>query len=336
MADNTTETENAAPEGTVTSTIKAGFDSLKKFTADFGKKAFEHANATPAPKVQGPLALPTLTESMHTGYSGWYDKKTKTAHVTAKQITCCAIGPYLAEKSTAYDYILMSNAAAIAGISLPINSGFRTMEEQTALWIERSNPQVALDKGVAAYPGTSNHQSGHALDIHVGLKKAQYIAGERTAAYLWLEAHAAAFGFDHVEGASVNEPWHWTHLGSTIVGTSAPSSATMFSALVVDTAVNAAASDQSGTARLNNLEGHDETTSWSRAASAAGGMSRQNALKEGSVFKANMSRGVTNRVSQLEATKLVMAVDSKAFVFKTVAKLVFDFKTGLWGDGKPV
>lgn len=326
MADQ--EAQNELPvDITSKTTANSSFDVLKKYGLDLGKKAFEAANATPAPKApdQATIALPQLLESSQTGYRSG----------VATPITCCTVGAHLIEKNTAYDYILMSNAAARVGISLKVSSGFRTNEEQTRLFNERKNPAVAAVKGVAAKPGYSNHQSGIALDLDVGMTKADYIAGRFTAAYLWLEKFGAEFGFDHVEGAKVNEPWHWTHLPTKIVGTAAFQAATGLAVLTTDTAVSAAASGQSGTLRLTNLEGHDDTVSLARATSFSQS-TRQTMLTERSIFSANSSSYVSSRVSQLQASKLTLEEEPKAFEQATLNPLVYNFATGLWGDNKAV
>jgi hypothetical protein len=104
------------------------------------------------------------------------------------------------EVSTARAFLVMRDAAAEAGIDLGLASGFRTVDEQRALF-------RAWRKGrgnKAARPGRSNHQSGRALDI-AGVTA----PGARD----WLEANAATFGFKRtVKG----EPWHWEYVDSPI------------------------------------------------------------------------------------------------------------------------
>lgn len=328
MADKT-ETTNQISEAPPASTTGSTFDVLKDYVQSLGKKAFESSNAIPAPASKGTIALPKLTESAQTGYK--YDGK----KIVSSSITCCTLNGFLVEKNTAYDFILMSNAAAKDGITLQIRSGFRTMDEQTALYNERKNPAVAKDKGVAAYPGTSNHQSGIALDIFVNLKKQQYLAGQRTAEFIWLEKYAGAFGFDHKEGHAVGEPWHWTHLPTTVVGLASYTSATGLAVLTSDTAVNASASNQLGTQRILNQEAHDDTTSWARATTFTQ-QPRQSALAERAVFSANNSNYVSQRVGQFQAAQETLSELPKGFEQKTIALLVYNFTTGLWGDNEAV
>lgn len=92
-------------------------------------------------------------------------------------------------------FIAMRAAAAQQGVGLVVESAFRTMEQQTALW-------VAVKRGertdTAAAPGYSNHQSGEAVDLKT----------ERgtNAAYTWLLSHAHLYSF---RATVPSEPWHW-------------------------------------------------------------------------------------------------------------------------------
>jgi LAS superfamily LD-carboxypeptidase LdcB len=69
--------------------------------------------------------------------------------------------------------------------------------------------------GVAAFPGFSNHQNGTAVDIDVGVHKAEKNRYEgdmgKHPAYRWMVENAVKFGFDNIEGSGVNEPWHWVY-----------------------------------------------------------------------------------------------------------------------------
>lgn len=82
----------------------------------------------------------------------------------------------------------MSAAAAGAGVSLAINSGYRSDAEQQVLWEQNPDPRMV------APPGTSLHRCGTELDIGP------------PEAYGWLAAHAGRFGFLQRYGW---EPWHY-------------------------------------------------------------------------------------------------------------------------------
>lgn len=105
-------------------------------------------------------------------------------------------GHLLSERAAA-KFVEMRAAAAKVGIALVVESAFRTMEQQTALW-------VAYQKGertdVVGQPGYSNHQAGDAVDLTT--------ARGTNAAYAWLRSNAHLFGFYETVRS---EPWHWEH-----------------------------------------------------------------------------------------------------------------------------
>jgi hypothetical protein len=96
------------------------------------------------------------------------------------------------ERHTAQAYRRMLDAATHDGIVLHINSGFRTMEHQHALYRAYQRGRGNL----AAVPGYSNHQSGHALDLNTSTP----------GVLRWLERNGRRFGFRRTVPT---EPWHW-------------------------------------------------------------------------------------------------------------------------------
>ncbi len=104
-----------------------------------------------------------------------------------------------AELDTANAYAVMQAAAAQAGVGLTVVSGFRTMAEQQYLYACYVNCNCN-SCNLAASPGYSNHQSGHALDLNTSA------AG----VYNWLAANAASFGFKRTVPS---EAWHWEWWG---------------------------------------------------------------------------------------------------------------------------
>jgi LAS superfamily LD-carboxypeptidase LdcB len=101
-------------------------------------------------------------------------------------------------------------AGHAAPLLLPV-SGYRTVDEQAWLWegalAKYGAPEIACQW--VARPGTSAHQSGRAIDLHLGDPiESEYAARMRdTPAYHWLVANAATFGFYPYEV----EPWHWEY-----------------------------------------------------------------------------------------------------------------------------
>lgn len=111
------------------------------------------------------------------------------------------------------------------GVYLKIVSGYRTMEEQHQLYADEI--QLFLDDGYTkmdaenmakqwvAVPGTSEHQTGLAVDINAIEDKSK-----REEVYIWLAYHAQEYGFirryppDKVDITGIaNEPWHYRYVG---------------------------------------------------------------------------------------------------------------------------
>lgn len=107
------------------------------------------------------------------------------------------------------------------GMCLVVLSGYRTKEVQQRIWNE------AEDKSIVAYPGTSEHEKGLAVDLGGcpmidGVRNDQ---GERLELkngfetlpeYQWLLSNASRYGFyqSYTEGNSKKsgfpaESWHW-------------------------------------------------------------------------------------------------------------------------------
>lgn len=112
-----------------------------------------------------------------------------------------------------------------AGVYPVVASGYRTEEDQQRIYDERVAQYVAegyteqdaraeTEKWVAL-PGTSEHQTGLAVDINAdGVNSYGYEV------YDWLDAHAHEYGFiqrypedkTDITGVS-NEPWHYRYVG---------------------------------------------------------------------------------------------------------------------------
>ena len=89
--------------------------------------------------------------------------------------------------------------AAAAGHTLKFNSGYRTTAEQQHLY--NTKPP-----GIAARPGTSEHELGYSVDLHYS-----------DAGYKWLQQNAHKYGFQpFAPGLGPDDPeaWHWTFRGN--------------------------------------------------------------------------------------------------------------------------
>lgn len=80
---------------------------------------------------------------------------------------------------------------------LGANSSYRLYAAQLYFW----RLYQAGRGNVAAYPGTSNHGWGRAVDV-----------ATTTMAY-YIRKYGHLFGWSHAEGARVNEWWHFTYVG---------------------------------------------------------------------------------------------------------------------------
>jgi hypothetical protein len=88
----------------------------------------------------------------------------------------------------------MASAAVRDGYAVSVNSAFRTMARQQALYAD----YLAGRGNKAAKPGYSTHQNGLAVDLAVK-------AGDLLS---WLRANANGYGFFETV---VGENWHWAY-----------------------------------------------------------------------------------------------------------------------------
>jgi len=122
-----------------------------------------------------------------------------TGYRGGKAFSICVttVEGHLVEVHTAEAYETMKAAAARDGVDLAIVSGFRTMEQQRHLYQLYKEGKGNL----AAVPGFSNHQSGHALDLNTNGK----------GVYSWLTKNGATYGFKRTVPSEI---WHWEVWGS--------------------------------------------------------------------------------------------------------------------------
>ena len=107
-------------------------------------------------------------------------------------------------------------AADLTKAKKPSFSGFRTYESQVKV---REDPKKQFKKPdgttgyLGAYPGTSNHGWGVAIDVSTKDKNGK--SGFDGLVYKWLAANAATYNFFHPSWAqktgSKPEPWHWEY-----------------------------------------------------------------------------------------------------------------------------
>lgn len=119
----------------------------------------------------------------------------------------------------------MQSAASEAGYSIWVGSGrrsYKTQESTYAFWVSMKGEAEA--NRVSAKPGTSEHQTGLAIDIRAG-NDDYYLSKkfETTAEFEWLYEHSAEYGFilrylkdkEEITGYDY-EPWHFRYVGSEL------------------------------------------------------------------------------------------------------------------------
>jgi D-alanyl-D-alanine carboxypeptidase len=135
--------------------------------------------------VQRSLSTIDCTESTDTGYVKGKPFSITVVSVDGKKV----------EVQTANAYYVMAQAAAKAGVNIKVVSGFRTNAEQTYFYNCYINCNCN-NCNLAAKPGYSNHQSGHALDLNTS----------SAGVFAWLKANGATYGFSKTVPS---EDWHW-------------------------------------------------------------------------------------------------------------------------------
>lgn len=110
----------------------------------------------------------------------------------------------------------MKAAATATGVSLFLVSAFRSIAYQGELLARKlaKGQQIEAILKVNAAPGYSEHHSGRAIDIGTPDSPVLEESFESTAAFAWLQQHAAGFGFRmsyprNNRHQLVYEPWHW-------------------------------------------------------------------------------------------------------------------------------
>lgn len=162
--------------------------------ASQSKSASKPKPEPPAPKPSNPMPKPP------TGTVGW-DDVTK-------------VGTFWVHRSIASNVQGLLSAASAAGFNLS-GGGFRDPASQISLRRAHCGPSyydiyqrpASQCSPPTAIPGRSMHEQGRALDIKSG---GALITSRSSAAFKWLAANAAAYGFYNLP----SEPWHWSTNGT--------------------------------------------------------------------------------------------------------------------------
>lgn len=124
--------------------------------------------------------------------------------------------PLWLQADAARAWARMRDAALRDDVLLEAISGYRSHAYQLGIFERKRARGLGVEDilAVNAAPGYSEHHSGRALDIGTPGEPAAEESFEQTAAFTWLAANAAAYGFtmsyprDNPHGI-VYEPWHW-------------------------------------------------------------------------------------------------------------------------------
>ena len=115
------------------------------------------------------------------------------------------IGNKVTTFKTGRAYLKLRDQMAAAGVTISINSGFRTMAEQTYFY--NCYLHHSCNNGnLAAKPGYSNHQNGRALDLAISNQTK-------------FKSELARLGLSGAWKRTVpSESWHWEYFGSDVGG----------------------------------------------------------------------------------------------------------------------
>lgn len=106
------------------------------------------------------------------------------------------VGGKRVTRATGHPFLKWQKAADAAGVTLGLNSGFRTMDEQRYFY-DCYKTGRCNGGNLAARPGYSNHQNGRAVDV----------SNSRSS---WVQNNASRFGFRRTVPS---EPWHFEYFG---------------------------------------------------------------------------------------------------------------------------
>lgn len=127
-------------------------------------------------------------------------------------------------------FLAMQAAAAKEGVTIWMQSGYRSVDYQKNLYDQKT--QYFRNKGLSEAeakkqaanivnpPGYSEHNCGLAADLNSPEHTDLTEGFEKTAAFRWLKAHAVEYGFilrypKDAEAVTeiTYEPWHWRYVG---------------------------------------------------------------------------------------------------------------------------
>jgi len=146
------------------------------------------------------------------------DYPVSAAFKPARQVAPASVTP-----ETSAAIAKLTAAARKAGLVVKVRSGYRSYQTQESLLAaKRGNyPSREAELRYIALPGTSEHQTGLAVDFWDGKHWGNSLVG--TPLIKWLSAHAREYGFilryppgtDAITGYSP-EAWHYRYVGTDV------------------------------------------------------------------------------------------------------------------------
>ena len=152
-------------------------------------------------------------------------------YVVGDTVTCSTdVNNGTLAKPAAEAFKAMKEAAKADGVTLHLQSGYRSVDYQAGLfqrqiqkWKDTGmDTEAATEKAktIVTPPGHSEHNCGLAADINSPEYYALEEPFKNTKAYAWLCEHAGEYGFilrypkekEAITGI-IYEPWHWRYVG---------------------------------------------------------------------------------------------------------------------------
>ncbi len=169
--------------------------------------------------IDKPFYTGMVTTDMSKGYLIIVNKYNKLPENNSPKLESLAgYGNGYMEPTAAAAFRKMVEARREAGVKLRSHSPYRSHSLQTwqyQFWVDKHGQEMADRE--SARPGSSEHETGLAVDINTAVEKDHF---ERTKEYAWLIENCWKYGFilrylensEYITGY-VYEPWHYRYVG---------------------------------------------------------------------------------------------------------------------------
>jgi LAS superfamily LD-carboxypeptidase LdcB len=222
-----------------------------------------------------PISAPSLGGYSDCGAATSPQQQTKYGHKPFSEVNKEELSPVTTggeaagrseslQKDAASSFEKMRADAQSQGINLYAISGFRSTEEQTALWNDQVRKQGSEEKAarINAPPGYSEHHTGYAIDVGTSTKTDLDPSFESTNAYKWIAQNGKRYGFEQSftgaagQGAG-EEAWHYRYVGNSS------------SQLIFNPVASPIANSSSGGSTQSNIQKYLARISWGESSGGA-------------------------------------------------------------------